>query len=82
MTKMSSKGQVVIPSEIRTGICEGEKLIVIRNHDQIIIKQASKLDANFREELAFAEKTESAWKRIKEEKGVEFDDFIDEMKQW
>jgi len=81
---MSSKGQVVIPSEMRDDIFEGDKLIVFRNQDQIIMKSAKKLDSNFKEDIKFAKKTEQAWNRIKEGKGIkmEFDDFIDEMKKW
>ena len=30
ITKMSSKGQVVIPQEMREGFAEGDKLIVIK----------------------------------------------------
>lgn len=84
ITKMSSKGQVVIPSEMRDDIFEGDKLIVFRNQDQIIMKSAKKLDSNFKEDIKFAKKTEQAWNRIKEGKGIkmEFDDFIDEMKKW
>lgn len=84
MTKMSSKGQVVIPAEMREGFAEGDKLIIIRSHDQIIMKHAGKLDKNFTENLEFAKKTNAAWKRIKECKGVkmDFDEFIEEMKQW
>ena len=44
ITKMSSKGQVVIPQELRRGINEGDKLVVIRNEDQIILKKADKFD--------------------------------------
>lgn len=84
MTKMSSKGQVVIPAEMRVGILEGDKLIVIKNKDQIIMKQASKLDVNFQEDIAFAKKTNEALGRIETGKGIkmDFDDFIDEMKNW
>jgi len=39
-TKMSSRGQVVIPSEMRFGIQEGDKLIVIRKDDEIILKKS------------------------------------------
>lgn len=39
-TKMSSRGQVVIPLEMRKDIPEGEKLIVIRRGDEIIIKKS------------------------------------------
>ena len=60
--RMSSKGQVVIPQDMRKGINEGDKLIVIKNKDQIIIKRADKLDKNFEEDLEFAKRTEEAWK--------------------
>jgi len=84
ITKMSSKGQVVIPSDMRGDIHEGDSLIVIRNKDQIIMKQANKLDRNFEEDLKFAKKTEEAWKRIKAGKGIkmDFDNFVNEMKKW
>ena len=39
-TKMSSRGQVVIPLEMRKDIKEGDKLIVIRKDDEIIIKKS------------------------------------------
>jgi len=41
VTKMSSKGQVVIPSEMRKGIKEGDKLLIIRNNGQLIMKKTS-----------------------------------------
>lgn len=62
ITKMSSKGQVVIPAKMRDGINEGDKLILIQNKEQIILKKASKLDKNFKEDLEFARRTEEAWK--------------------
>lgn len=84
ITKISSKGQVVIPAELRQDFAEGDKLIIFRNKDQLIMKHASKLDENFREDLEFAKKTEEAWKRVSAGKGtrMEFDDFVDEMKKW
>ncbi len=63
ITRMSSKGQIVIPIEMREGLQEGDKLIVIQNKDQIILKKANKLDKNFEEDLEFARRTEEAWKR-------------------
>ena len=38
--KMSSRGQIVIPLDMRKDINEGEKLIVIRKDDEIILKRA------------------------------------------
>jgi AbrB family looped-hinge helix DNA binding protein len=84
VTKMSSKGQVVIPTEMRTGIDEGDKILIIQNEGQLIMKKASKLDINLKEDLGFAKKTDEAWKRIEQAKGIkmDFDDFVDEMKKW
>ncbi|OIO80531.1 hypothetical protein AUJ84_03195 [Candidatus Pacearchaeota archaeon CG1_02_32_132] len=39
-TKMSSRGQVVIPLDMRKDINEGDKLIVIRKNDEIILKKS------------------------------------------
>lgn len=63
ITTMSSKGQVVIPQEMRKGLREGDKLLIIQNDDQIIMKKATKLDINLKEDLEFARRTEEAWKR-------------------
>lgn len=39
-TKMSSRGQIVIPLEMRHDIFEGDKLIIIRRDDEIILKKS------------------------------------------
>lgn len=84
ITKMSSKGQVVIPSELREDIEEGEKLIIIKNDHQLILKKASELDKQLQEDLEFARRTEEALKRYEQGKfkRMNFDDFIKEMKTW
>ena len=83
ITRMSSKGQVVIPLDMRKDIKEGEKLVIIKNGNQIIIKKASKMDKQLKEDLEFARRTEEAWKEIEAGKctTMEFDDFIKEMKK-
>ena len=84
ITRMSSKGQVVIPAEMRADIPEGEKLLIIQNDGQIIMKKASELDKNVAEDIEFAKRTEEAWKRIEEGKGIkmDFDRFVEAMKKW
>ena len=39
-TKMSSRGQVVIPLDMRKDINEGDKLIIIRKDDEIILRKS------------------------------------------
>lgn len=84
ITKMSSKGQVVIPAEMREDIPEGEKLVIIRNNGQIIMKKANALEKNLKEDLEFARRTEEAWKKY--EKGEftssSYDEFLEELKKW
>ena len=84
ITRMSSKGQIVIPAEMRADIAEGEKLLLIQNNKQLIMKKASDLDKNMAEDIEFARRTEDAWKRIEAGKGIkmDFDDFLEEMKKW
>lgn len=84
ITRISSKGQIVIPTEMRKGLNEGDKLLIIQNDDQFIMKKANKLDKQLDEDMEFAKKTEEAWDRLKQGKGtrMNFDDFIDEMKKW
>lgn len=38
-TKMSSRGQIVIPVELRKDIKEGENLLIIKSGDDLIIKK-------------------------------------------
>ena len=84
IVKLSSKGQVVIPSELRNGFNEGDKLLIIRSGDKIIIERASELDEKLNEDLEFAKRTEEAYKRIEAGEGItmDFNDFIKEMKKW
>jgi len=83
ITRMSSKGQVVIPAEMRGDLEEGDKIFVIRNEDQIIMKKASKLERNLAEDLEFARRTEAAYKRFEQGKfrSMKADEFLKELKK-
>ena len=84
LTKMSSKGQIVIPSEMRADFKEGEKFVIIRNGEQLILKKADKFDKNIEEDLIFAKRTEEAYRRYEKGEFIEmdFDDFLKEVKKW
>lgn len=74
---MSSKGQIVIPQDMRKNIDEGDKMVIIQSGDQIILKKVKDFDKNIEGDLEFARRTEEAYRRY--EKGefieMEFDDF-------
>ena len=84
LTRMSSKGQVVIPNEMRKNLHEGDKLLIIENDGQLIMKKASKLDINLKEDLEFARRTEEAWKSYDkgEFKNMDSKDFLKELEKW
>jgi len=69
MTKITSKGQVVIPQQIRekAGIAEGERFFVYNSEDSIILKRAKKLEAS-KDIKEFENVFKSMWKTAKERK--------------
>ena len=80
MTKMTSKGQVVIPKDIREkkGIKEGEKFLVYGSEDSIILKRVKNMKRSA--DLEKFQKTfRSMWKTAKE-KGLTKEDIEDAIK--
>ena len=81
---MSSKGQIVIPSEMRKDFNEGEQFIIIKDGKRLILKSVKDLDKNLKEDIIFDKRKEEAWKRY--DKGefikMDFDEFLKEIKKW
>lgn len=84
ITKMSSKGQVVIPFDLREDFKEGDKLVVLRNDKQIILKKASDFDKNIMEDLEFAKRTEAALKAHDRGEFTSYseEEFLDKLDKW
>lgn len=84
LATMSTKGQIVIPQEMRDCFPTGEKVLLIRDKKRVVIKPASELSEQLKGDLEFARRTEEAYRR--HEKGdfivMDWDDFIKEMKTW
>ena len=84
VTRMSSKGQIVISSNMRTGFKEGEKFVVIRSGNRFILKSVNDFDENIEGDLRFAERTEAALKRYR--KGcfgkMSGEEFLKEIEKW
>lgn len=82
---MSSRGQIVIPQDMRENILEGEKLIIIKNEHQLILEKVKDFDEKLEEDIEFAVKTEEARKQIEKGEGNSFDsaeEFFEELKKW
>lgn len=82
--KMSSKGQVVIPASMRADLPEGERILIIKEGERIILKPLSEIEPAVREDILFAEKTEQALGEYTRGKFTKKKaaDFIEEMKSW
>lgn len=84
MTKLSSKGQIVIPRDMRAGFKAGTKFVVIRSGGKFILKSVSDFGENIEEDLRFAERTEKALERY--EKGafrrMSGEKFLEELGKW
>ncbi len=84
ITKLSSKGQIVIPLKMRDNFSVGEKFVIIKSGERLILKKASDLDKNVEEDITVAKRTEEAIKRY--EKGIykemDSEDFAEELEKW
>ena len=83
-TKISSKGQIVIPSNMRHSFKEGDTLLVIKNKNTLLLKKANDLDEQFKEDLEFAKRTEEAYKRHErgEFRTLSGNKFLEELEKW
>ena len=84
ITKMSSKGQIVIPLEMREDLKNGEKLVIIKSKGNFLLKREKEFSKKLEEDLEFAKKTEEAFKRYEKGKFIEmeYDEFIEQVKKW
>ncbi|MBS3090501.1 AbrB/MazE/SpoVT family DNA-binding domain-containing protein [Candidatus Pacearchaeota archaeon] len=84
ITKISSKGQIVIPKEMRENLEEGDRLVIIKNDNQLILKKVEDFDKNLRDDLEFAKRTEEAWKRHDslDFRSLDSKAFIKELRKW
>ncbi|MBS3119542.1 AbrB/MazE/SpoVT family DNA-binding domain-containing protein [Candidatus Woesearchaeota archaeon] len=84
LTKMSAKGQIVIPQDMRKDFRVGDKLLVIKNGDQLILKKASQFSKRLENDLEFARRTEDAYRRYEKGEFTEMshEEFMKEIRKW
>jgi AbrB family looped-hinge helix DNA binding protein len=81
ITKLSTKGQIVIPEKARDGMEVGTAFSVTRKDDLIILK---KFEGLTEEEKKEVEELNKIWKEIDEGKGITRtkEEFLKEMNAW
>jgi AbrB family looped-hinge helix DNA binding protein len=82
--RMSSKGQIVIPSSMRKDLSRGEELLIIRDGERYILKPLHELEPSIKEDIRFAEKTERAFKSYQKGEFTRKPNqaFVDELASW
>ncbi len=81
ITKLSTKGQIVIPESARKDLDVGTAFTVIRKGDLIVLKEVQGLTEP---EIKEMQELDKIWKDIDSGKGVTLnqEDFLKEMKTW
>ena len=84
VTKMSSRGQIVIPSDMREDMEDGEKMIIIKDDGEYTLKRVKNMSNKIEEDIEFARRTEEAWKEYDAGKftSSSASEFIKEMRSW
>ncbi|NVO65969.1 AbrB/MazE/SpoVT family DNA-binding domain-containing protein [Methanofollis tationis] len=84
ITRLSSKGQIVIPASMRKDLVEGTHLLVIREGGRFIVKPLDELEPELKEDIIFAERTEKAFEEFKKGTFTRKSDvdFIDDLESW
>lgn len=84
ITKMSSKGQIVIPQEMRGDMKVGEKIVIMKSRGNLVLKREKEFSKKLEEDLEFARRTEKAYKSYErgEFKSMDADDFLKEIEKW
>ncbi|MFQ6136355.1 MAG: AbrB/MazE/SpoVT family DNA-binding domain-containing protein [Candidatus Hydrothermarchaeales archaeon] len=85
ITHMSSKGQIVIPKNIRDSLAVGigDSFAIFRTSENTLILKPIKTPS-IEEDLKILKEINKAWKRIErgEYRKAKVDDFLEELKEW
>jgi len=83
ITKLSSRGQIVIPQEMRRELIDGDKLVIMKNKNQFVLKKLDTFSKNLEEDLEFAKRTEEAWKSYDRGEFISqsVDEFLEELEK-
>ena len=61
IAKVSTKGQIVIPTSLRANIKTGDEFLMIKEGGRFILKSMKSLVSTLRDDLVFAKEVEKAW---------------------
>lgn len=84
IAKMSTKGQIVIPKELREGLAAGDEFLIIRDEDRFVLKPMGDVADELREDLEFSKRIKAAWESYDRGEFTTMDstEFLEELKRW
>jgi bifunctional DNA-binding transcriptional regulator/antitoxin component of YhaV-PrlF toxin-antitoxin module len=84
LTRLSPRGQIVIPQDIRKGFEVGDKFFIVKENNRIILTREEDVEASVLDDLEFERRTREAEKRMDagEFISVDSDNLEEEMMKW
>ncbi|HHQ44920.1 MAG TPA: AbrB/MazE/SpoVT family DNA-binding domain-containing protein [Candidatus Altiarchaeales archaeon] len=84
VTRLSSKGQIVIPQDMRSEFDVGDKFVILKRDHEFILKPLEDVGRDFEEDFEFAQRT---MKALEEYEGGGFRkmserDFLADLEKW
>lgn len=81
ITKLSTKGQVVIPESLRKNMSSGTAFVVSKQNDLIVLKR---IDGLTKQEMKEMKELDKIWKEIDSGKCESYTEkeFFKRMKEW
>jgi bifunctional DNA-binding transcriptional regulator/antitoxin component of YhaV-PrlF toxin-antitoxin module len=86
IVKLSSKGQLVLPTSMRSRskMKMGSKVMLIQQGDSIVLKSLDAMSKDMEEEMDAMSAAAAGWKEIEagRSKKLSKDEFLHELKSW
>lgn len=84
IAKMSTKGQIVIPKDMREEFIGNDNFLLIKDQGKLIIKSMADVSKDVLEDLEFARRTEEAYFEAKKSKRkpMTFEEFEKKASKW
>lgn len=82
IAKVSTKGQIVIPTGLRKDIKTGDEFLIVRDNGRLVLKNVKSVADEMKYDLFFADKVDKAWRDYEKGKFVKKtkDEFLKELR--
>lgn len=86
ITRLSSKGQIIIPAHLRHDLNVGSSFVIIREDDRFVLRPVNTLDKELQEDIDFARRTEETFQRYQKDKSsfknMNEEEFLATLTSW